>query len=80
MVKNLSKYSVEGVIIMNKRNISIWMKSGLVALILFIFTIINDLLYNNEIILTGYGNLLPLGVFLFIFSQSFILSTLMLSA
>lgn len=54
--------------------------AALIGFVLFVFTIINDLLYNNEIILTGYGNLLPLGVFLFIFSQSFILSQIFSNA
>lgn len=54
--------------------------AALIGFVLFVFTIINDLLYNNEIVLTGYGNLLPLGVFLFIFSQSFILSQIFSNA
>jgi adenylate cyclase len=48
--------------------------AAIIGFSLFVSTIANDLLYNNEIILTGFGNLLPFGVFLFIFSQSFILS------
>lgn len=35
-------------------------------------TIFNDILYNNQVINTGYYT--PLGLFIFIFSQSFILS------
>ncbi len=51
-----------------------------IGFVLFLITIINDLLYNNEVYFTGYGNLLPLGVFLFIFSQSFILSQIFANA
>jgi class 3 adenylate cyclase len=53
-------------------------KEGSIAAIIgfsfFILAIINDLLYNNELWSLGVGNLIPFGVFLFIFSQSFILS------
>ncbi|HNF24880.1 MAG TPA: adenylate/guanylate cyclase domain-containing protein [Leptospiraceae bacterium] len=46
----------------------------------FVLTVVNDLLYNYEIIVSGYGNLMPLGVFVFIFSQSFILSQIFSNA
>ncbi len=53
---------------------------ALIGLIFIVLTIINDLLYNNEIYITGFDNLLPFGVFIFIFSQSFILSQLFSNA
>ncbi|MBK8396870.1 MAG: adenylate/guanylate cyclase domain-containing protein [Leptospiraceae bacterium] len=54
--------------------------AALIGFVFFVLTIANDLLYNNEIYVTGYGNLLPFGVFLFIFSQSFILSQIFANA
>jgi adenylate cyclase len=50
-------------------------KGGIAALIGIFFlvsTFIVDILYNNELI--SFGNIAPVGVFLFIFSQSFLLS------
>ncbi len=54
--------------------------AALIGFSFFVLTIINDLLFNNEVVVTGYGNLLPFGVFLFIFSQSFILSQIFSNA
>lgn len=52
-----------------KREGAIWVAFGLIV---FLGTLINDLLYLNNFIYTGF--LFPLGLFVFIFSQSFILS------
>lgn len=54
--------------------------AALSGFIFFALAIINDLFYNNEIIITGSGNLIPLGVFMFILSQSFILSQIFSNA
>lgn len=48
--------------------------SAILGMIIFFICGINDALYNNELIHTG--NLYPFGLFIFIFSQSFILSLL----
>jgi len=48
--------------------------SAILGMIMFFICGINDALYNNELIQTG--NLYPFGLFIFIFSQSFILSLL----
>ncbi len=45
---------------------------SLAGILLLFIIIINDIFYDHSIILTGY--LVPFGVFIFIFSQSFILS------
>jgi len=55
--------------IKNKRTGSFLFTSGL---LIFSITVINDILYNNEIIKTGYYA--PLGLFIFILIHSFILS------
>jgi class 3 adenylate cyclase len=68
------------VIIMEVRNKKEGAIAALIGFSFFVLTIINDLLFNNEIVVTGYGNLLPFGVFLFIFSQSFILSQIFSNA
>ncbi|HNI91533.1 MAG TPA: adenylate/guanylate cyclase domain-containing protein, partial [Leptospiraceae bacterium] len=68
---------VIGLAIYKKREGSI---AAMIGFLFFTLAIINDLLYNNEIILTGNGNLIPFGVFLFIFSQSFILSQIFSNA
>ena len=54
--------------------------AALAGFVFFIAAIMNDLLYNNEIIITGFANLIPLGVFMFILSQSFILSQIFSNA
>ena len=48
--------------------------SALLGMSVFFICGVNDALYNNELIQTG--NLYPFGLFIFIFSQSFILSLL----
>lgn len=48
--------------------------SAILGMIIFFICGVNDALYNNELIQTG--NLYPFGLFIFIFSQSFILSLL----
>ena len=48
--------------------------SAILGMIMFFICGVNDALYNNELIQTG--NLYPFGLFIFIFSQSFILSLL----
>ncbi len=68
------------VIILEVRNKKEGAIAALIGFSFFVLTIINDLLFNNEIVITGYGNLLPFGVFLFIFSQSFILSQIFSNA
>ncbi|PJZ56700.1 adenylate/guanylate cyclase domain-containing protein [Leptospira barantonii] len=54
--------------------------SALIGFFAFILTIANDLLYYNEFYLTGFSNLLPFGVFIFIFFQSLILSQIFSNA
>ncbi|MEW9123806.1 MAG: ATP-binding protein [Thermotaleaceae bacterium] len=44
----------------------------LIGTIIFVIAVINDIFYYNGIIATG--NMTPIGLFIFIFSQSFILS------
>ncbi len=58
-------------IIINKRKRegAVWVAFGLLV---FLGTLLNDLLYANNFIYTGF--LFPVGLFVFIFSQSFILS------
>ena len=68
------------VIILEVRNKKEGAIAALIGFSFFVLTIINDLLFNIEIVITGYGNLLPFGVFLFIFSQSFILSQIFSNA
>lgn len=48
--------------------------SALIGISIYFVCGVNDILYNNELIQTG--NLYPFGLFIFIFSQSFILSLL----
>lgn len=57
------------IINLRKREGAIWMALGL---IIFLITVANDLLYLNNFIYTGF--LFPVGLFVFVFSQSFILS------
>ncbi|MBP7282270.1 MAG: SpoIIE family protein phosphatase [Leptospiraceae bacterium] len=57
------------IINIRKREGAVWMALGL---LIFLITLTNDLLYLNNLIYTGF--LFPLGLFVFIFSQSFILS------
>lgn len=52
-----------------KREGAAWIATGL---IIFLLSVINDLLYVNEIIFTGF--IFPFGLFVFVFSQSFIIS------
>lgn len=52
-----------------KREGAVWVAFGLLV---FLGALINDLLYLNNFIYTGF--LFPVGLFVFIFSQSFILS------
>ena len=52
-----------------QREGAVWVAFGLIV---FLGALINDLLYLNNIIYTGF--LFPVGLFVFIFSQSFILS------
>ncbi len=54
---------------LNKREGAVWITSGLLV---FLSALINDLLYLNNLIYTGF--LFPIGLFVFVFSQSFILS------
>ncbi len=68
------------VMILEVRNKKEGAIAALIGFSFFVLTIVNDLLFNNEIVITGYGNLLPFGVFLFIFSQSFILSQIFSNA
>lgn len=49
--------------------------SAILGMSVFFVCGVNDALYNNELIHTG--NLYPFGLFIFIFSQSFILSLLL---
>ena len=57
------------IINIRKREGAVWIALGL---IIFLGTLANDLLYLNNLIYTGF--LFPIGLFVFIFSQSFILS------
>ena len=57
------------IINIRKREGAVWMALGL---LIFLITLTNDLLYLNNVIYTGF--LFPVGLFVFIFSQSFILS------
>jgi adenylate cyclase len=54
---------------LNKRLGSVFMSIGAGF---FTITVINDVLYTNEVVFTG--NYAPFGLFIFIFAQSFILS------
>lgn len=69
-----SIYAIGGLIraVVRKRDGAIWVIGGI--LVLFC-TVINDVLYAQHVeFFQKYQNLLPVGLFIFIFSQSYILS------